>query len=418
MNQSIYRLRRRAYARQSHACYYCQRPMWITDCAQFAQIHGLSHRAARQFQCSAEHLIPVSLGGGDTPANVVAACIFCNRTRHKARKIRTGPEFAVYVRRRIAGMRWNYQFRRQVLPRSRHTRVNGRLANTRTICMTDNRIPHSAVHRDMDPHFFTDYALFSGAFRHYVGKSIEDEYRRNPNDIHKRLLIVGLYREEYSAYEDLGAVLEALIRFRSKELDHPVAGILAYKVDKVVLENLFSRRKICSADDLFAALGLLEGVEASWRSVYPRIDCAAVLQRMCGFIYKDCKAGQSRYGVEAYNRIKHGLAFLPNGKRYLRGLPDAPAVMIPTRDPNSPNPYTLLGLPIEDAALEQRARVIEFIQSTTRALVGFYLIGRYPNFLRDERKIDPAPALFSLPSLVSVLEFLQQLNDKPEQIGV
>ncbi len=92
--------------------------------------------------------------------------------------------------------------------------------------------------------------------------------------------------------------------------------------------------------------------------------------------------------------------------------------MIPTRDPNSPNPYTLLGLPIEDAALEHRARVIEFIQSTPRALVGFYLIGRYPDFLRDERKIDPAPVLFSLPPLVSVLEFLQQLNDKPEQIGV
>jgi len=81
--------------------------------------------------------------------------------------------------------------------------------------MTDDRILRNAVHRDMDPRFFTDYALFSGAFRHYVGKSIEDEYRRSPNDIHKRLLIVGLYREEYSAYEDLGAVLD-LPRFRGQ----------------------------------------------------------------------------------------------------------------------------------------------------------------------------------------------------------
>lgn len=209
-----------------------------------------------------------------------------------------------------------------------------------------------------------------------------------------------------------------MIRFRLKELDYPVEGILAYKPDRVVLENLFSRRKISSADDLFAALGLLEDVENSWSSFYPRIDCVAVLRRMCRFIYLNCKANQSRFGVEAYNRIKHGLVFLPNGQRYLHGMPNAPAVMIPTRDPISPNPYTLLGLPIEDTALENRARLIEFIQSTTRALVSFYLIGRYPDFLRDDRKIDPAPALFTLPPLVSVLEFLQQLNDKPEQIGV
>ena len=284
--------------------------------------------------------------------------------------------------------------------------------------MAEERVAHSAVHKEMDPHFFVDYALFSGAFRHYIAKSLEDEYHRNPNEVHKRLLVVGLYREEYSAYEDMGAILEAFIRFRSGDLAHPVEGILRYKDDKVVLETLFVRRRIQSADDLFNALGLLDSVEASWRSVYPNIDCERVLRRMSRFIYIDCRASQSLYGVAAYNRIKHGLAFLPNGQRYLQGLPNAPAVMIPTRESQSQNPYTLMGLPMEDAALKQRARLIEFIQSTTRALVGFYLIGRYPDFLRDNRKVDPAPTLFNLPPLISVLEFLQQLNDRSEQIGV
>ena len=49
------------------------------------------------------------------------------------------------------------------------------------------------------------------------------------------------------------------------------------------------------------------------------------------------------------------------------------------------------------------------------ALVGFHLIGRYPTFLQEERQIDPAPRLFNLLPMVSVLEFLQQLNDKPER---
>jgi hypothetical protein len=280
--------------------------------------------------------------------------------------------------------------------------------------MTEQRIPHSSVHQDMDPHFFTDYALFSGAFRYYIAKSIEDAYGRDQNDIHKRLLTVGLYREEYSAYEDMGAILEAFVRFRAGELAHPLEGILRYKDDKVVLETLFTRRNIQSADDLFNALGLLEGVESSWRAIYPNIDSERVLRRMCRFIFIDCKSSQSLYGVEAYNRIKHGLAFLPNGQRYLQGLPNAPAVMIPNRKPQALNPYILFGLPMEAAKLSQRAALIEFIQSTTRALVGFYLIGRYPTFLQEERQIDPAPRLFNLLPMVSVLEFLQQLNDKPE----
>ena len=283
--------------------------------------------------------------------------------------------------------------------------------------MDDQRIPHSSVHKDMDPHFFTDYALFSGAFRHYAAKSMEIEYQRNPNDAHKRLFTIGLYREEYAAYEDMGAIVEAFIRFRAGELAHPVEGILRYKDDKVLFESLFARRQIQSADDLFTALGMLKDVEKTWRNVYPAIDCERVLRRMCRFIYIDCKTSQSLYGVEAYNRIKHGLAFLPNGKRYLQGLPDAPAVILANRKPQAANPYILYGLPMEGAALERRARLIEFIQSTTRALVGFYLIGRYPQFLRDDRKIDPAPTLFRLAPLISVLEFLQQLNDKPELAG-
>ena len=74
----------------------------------------------------------------------------------------------------------------------------------------------------------------------------------------------------------------------------------------------------------------------------------------------------------------------------------------------------MLGLPMHDAALEERAKLVEFIQSTNRALVAFYLIGRYPEFLRDKRQISPPSALFNLPPLLAVRDFMQQLSEKPE----
>lgn len=276
------------------------------------------------------------------------------------------------------------------------------------------RMPHDQVHRDFDPHFFADYAIFSGALRHYVARSLEDAFKGDPNDIHRRFLILGLYREEYAAYEDMGAILEAFVGFRKGELAFPLEGIVRYKDDKVVLETLFRRRGICSADDLFFALGLQDCIPADWQSVHPKIDCEKVLKRMCRFIFIDCQANEKRYGIDAYNRIKHGLAFVPNGNRYQGNLPNSPAVLISNREQQSPDPYALLGLPMDDSTLEERGKIIEFIQSTLRALVAFYLIGQYPDFLRQNRQTSPASTLFNLLPLMAVRDFMQQLSEKPE----
>ncbi len=274
-------------------------------------------------------------------------------------------------------------------------------------------IPHNEVHRQFDPHFFTDYALFSGTLRHYIAKSLEDLLKADPNDIHRRFFIIGLYREEYAAYEDMGAILTALIRFRKKELMFPLEGVLRYKPDKVILETLFNNFKIKSPDDLYAAIGLDEWIPADWHTNHPRIDCAKSLRRMCRFIIVDCQENQKRYGIDAYNRIKHGLAFVPNGSRYLSGLPNAPAVLISNPQPKA-NPYALLGLPMDDSKLAQRAKLVEFIQSTLRAIVSFYLIGNYSEFLKETRNVSPGSKIFELPPLLSVKDFMQQLSERPD----
>ena len=280
--------------------------------------------------------------------------------------------------------------------------------------MMQQRTSRDEVHKQLDPHFFADYVLFSGELRHYVAKSLEDLFKADPNDVHRRFFVLGLYREEYAAYEDMGAILEALIRFRTGELAFPIEGILRYKDDKVVLKTLLSRRNINSADDLYNSLGLQSCIPEDWQSLHPNIDCEKVLRRMCRFIFIDCRANQKRYGIDAYNRIKHGLAFVPNGNRYQSSLPNSPAVLIANRQPQPPSPYVLLGLPTDDSKLEERAKLVEFIQSTLRALVAFYLIGQYSEFLREKRQISPAAALFNLIPLIPVRDFMQQLSEKPD----
>ena len=69
---------------------------------------------------------------------------------------------------------------------------------------------------------------------------------------------------------------------------------------------------------------------------------------------------------------------------------------------------------MDDHVLIERARLVEFIQSTLRAIVSFYLIGNYSGFLKETGKANPASKLFDLLPLVSVKEFMHQLSTKPE----
>lgn len=279
---------------------------------------------------------------------------------------------------------------------------------------TPKKVPHEQVHQQLDPRFFLEYALFSGALRHYVTKSLEDTFHADPNHLHRRFFILGIFREEHAAYEDMGAILESLIRFRRGNLKYPIEGVLRFKDDLVVLETLFRRRGIKSADDLYIALGLAEFIPEDWSSVHPQINCERALRRMCRFIYVDCQANQKREGVSAYNKIKHGLALVPNGRRFDEVLPDAPAVLIQNPETDSVNPYALLGIPMTDSALEERCRVVEFIQSTLRAIAALYVLRRYPNDVMAAVKLKNLSGLFHTAPLVSVRDFMRQLSEKPE----
>ena len=64
-------------------------------------------KAPLTLKCTAEHLVPVSDGGRTDEPNVVAACYFCNSTRHKAKRVLPPDQFGVYVRKRLEQKRWH-----------------------------------------------------------------------------------------------------------------------------------------------------------------------------------------------------------------------------------------------------------------------------------------------------------------------
>lgn len=106
-NNRIQLLRRKAGENQGWQCYYCQLPMWETDPKFFSARYRLSDRAALLFRCTAEHLVAQCDGGRDIEENIVAACLFCNKTRHRKKRPKDAASYASFVRSRIKKGRWH-----------------------------------------------------------------------------------------------------------------------------------------------------------------------------------------------------------------------------------------------------------------------------------------------------------------------
>lgn len=101
------RIRLVAARRQSGKCCYCGQPMWTDNAAEFARAHSLGDRQVLLFRATAEHLFPKSDGGRTTVENIAAACHFCNRTRHRLKRVPPPDAYRRYVMTRLAKGRWN-----------------------------------------------------------------------------------------------------------------------------------------------------------------------------------------------------------------------------------------------------------------------------------------------------------------------
>ncbi len=86
MSRSLALLRESALRRQGGTCFYCGLPIWDVEPESFRRRVGLSKGQVTPLRATAEHLIARQDGGRDTPESVVAACIHCNRTRHRCKR--------------------------------------------------------------------------------------------------------------------------------------------------------------------------------------------------------------------------------------------------------------------------------------------------------------------------------------------
>ena len=106
MSRKYIKYRSRAFVRQKGRCYYCGFPMWLYQPGSFASQYSLTDRQIARFQCTAEHLQARQDGGNDTRTIIVAACKFCNRTRHKTPNPLEAREYKKKVIRRLKKSKW------------------------------------------------------------------------------------------------------------------------------------------------------------------------------------------------------------------------------------------------------------------------------------------------------------------------
>ena len=106
MSCSLTNARHKAYINQSCHCFYCSSPIWERNPVEFIAKFQISKSQAELLRCTAEHLLPRSKGGLNTASNIVAACRFCNQTRHKARSPLEPAAYRSKVRSRVLKGGW------------------------------------------------------------------------------------------------------------------------------------------------------------------------------------------------------------------------------------------------------------------------------------------------------------------------
>lgn len=103
----IQRNRQQSYLAQSKLCYYCNQPMWEKDKESFISQYKVKPAIANFLQCTAEHLTARKDGGKNTKVNIVAACKYCNHTRHKAKNALSPEKYKLFVQKRLSSKAWH-----------------------------------------------------------------------------------------------------------------------------------------------------------------------------------------------------------------------------------------------------------------------------------------------------------------------
>ncbi len=103
--------RLKAAEKQGFVCFYCRFPVWEPlreGLDEFAERVELTRRQSAGLRCTAEHLIARQDGGKDGNENIAAACLTCNRRRHRRKRAPAAHWFLDFVRRRVRARKWHH----------------------------------------------------------------------------------------------------------------------------------------------------------------------------------------------------------------------------------------------------------------------------------------------------------------------
>lgn len=268
------------------------------------------------------------------------------------------------------------------------------------------------VLRRVEGDYLLDYATFTGAVRVYLTRSLEVQFVQDKNDIHRRMFLLAVYREEYSAYEDLGAMLDALLTNRRTPAVPLLERLISYGSGEVELSKLMKRFGIAGARELYDHLGLGDLIPLNWTEQFPGLDLQKALRTAADFFFVDCVRNQKKDGVRAFNKMKHGLLWVPNARWYLPNQIEAPAALFKTEESRpeaASNPFSLYAIPMTDEHLHGRLRSIHFIQTNLRMIAALRVIASCPEALRRRGFSNPADVLRT-PNMADVLSFIAQVT--------
>ena len=269
------------------------------------------------------------------------------------------------------------------------------------------------VLRNIEGDYLLDYAVFTGAVRVYVTQGLEEHFAKDKNDIHRRMFLLAVFREEYSAYEDLGAMLDALLMSRRDPTVPLLERLISYGVGQVELAKVMERFSIASSDQLCQELGLLDLVPVEWKEQFPSLDLAKAVRTAADFFFVDCVGNQKRDGLRAFNKLKHGLLLVPKATIYMgQKQIDAPAALFKTEEARpeaADNPFSLYAVPMGDEHLSARLRAIHFVQANLRMIAALLVVARHPGAVQ-RRGITTVLDLFRTPYMTDVLNFIEQIT--------
>lgn len=107
MATTLARRRHSAFLAQSGHCFYCGLPMWESSPDELSGAFGISPALLHRLKCTAEHLLARRDGGGHSAANIVAACLHCNQTRHRMQPALDHEKYRALVQRQRMNGVWH-----------------------------------------------------------------------------------------------------------------------------------------------------------------------------------------------------------------------------------------------------------------------------------------------------------------------